>query len=54
MKGDLDTVSHHAAQPVIEKYKNVLGAADVSTEDVAFWLMESIRLDLGYSSYVHP
>ena len=37
-----------AAQPVIEKYTGVLGAADVFTEEVAFWLMESIRLDLGY------
>jgi len=54
VKGYLDTVSHLAAQPVIEKYTGVLGAADVFTEDVAFWLMESIRLDLGYGSQVHP
>jgi hypothetical protein len=54
VKGYLDTVSHLAAQPVIEKYIGVLGAADVFTEDVAFWLMESIRLDLGYGSQVHP
>jgi hypothetical protein len=54
VKGYLDTVSHLAAQPVIEKYTGVLGAADVFTADVAFWLMESIRLDLGYGSQVHP
>jgi hypothetical protein len=29
-------------------------AADVYTADVAFWLMESIRLDIGYGSQVHP
>ena len=54
VKGYLDTVSRLAAQPVVEKYTGVLGAADVFTPDVAFWLMESIRLDLGYGSYVHP
>jgi hypothetical protein len=40
---------------VIEKYAGVLAAAgDVYTADVSFWLMESIRLDLGYGSQVHP
>jgi hypothetical protein len=32
----------------------VLAAADVFTESTAFWVMESIRLDLGYGSQVHP
>jgi hypothetical protein len=43
-----------AAAPVIEKYTGVLAAADVFTESTTFWVMESIRLDLGYASYVHP
>ncbi|HEX3428708.1 MAG TPA: MBL fold metallo-hydrolase [Candidatus Limnocylindrales bacterium] len=54
VKAYLGAVSDAAAQPVIEKYTGVLGAADVFTTDVAFWLMESIRLDLGYASQVHP
>ena len=41
-------------KPVIEKYTGVLGAADVFTPDVAFWLMESIRLNRGYGLQVHP
>ena len=40
--------------PVIEKYTGVLAAADVFTESTTFWVMESIRLDLGYGSQVHP
>jgi hypothetical protein len=39
---------------VIEKYTGVLAAADVYTESTTFWVMESIRLDLGFASYVHP
>ncbi len=54
VKGYLDAVADAAAAPVIEKYTGVLAAADVFTPDVAFWLMESIRLDLGYGSQVHP
>jgi hypothetical protein len=54
VKHYLDAVSRAAAQPVIEKYTGVLAAADVYTADVSFWLMESIRLDLGYGSRVHP
>jgi hypothetical protein len=42
------------AAPVIEKYTGVVAAADVFTEHTAFWVMESIRLDLGYGSWVHP
>jgi hypothetical protein len=38
---------------VIEKYRCV-AAVDVFKASTAFWLMESIRLDLGYASYVHP
>ena len=54
VKGYLDACADTAAKPVIEKYTGVLGAADVFTAHVAFWLMESIRLDLGYGSQVHP
>jgi glyoxylase-like metal-dependent hydrolase (beta-lactamase superfamily II) len=54
VKGYLDAVTDTAAAPVIEKYTGVLAAADVFTESTTFWVMESIRLDLGYASYVHP
>ena len=47
-------VTAAAAAPVIEKYTGVLAAADVFTESTTFWVMESIRLDLGYGSQVHP
>jgi hypothetical protein len=39
---------------VIEKYSGVLAAADVFTASTAFWVMESMRLDLGVASQVHP
>ena len=39
---------------LLEKYTGVLAAADVFTESTTFWVMESIRLDLGYGSQVHP
>jgi hypothetical protein len=48
----LDEVTAVEAAP--EKYTGVLAAADVFTESTTFWVMESIRLDLGYGSYVHP
>jgi glyoxylase-like metal-dependent hydrolase (beta-lactamase superfamily II) len=54
VKGYLDEVANTAAAPVIEKYTGVLAAADVFTEHSTFWLMESIRLDLGVGSQVHP
>jgi hypothetical protein len=43
-----------AAAPVIENYTGVLAAADVFIESTTFWVMESIRLDLGYGSQVQP
>ena len=43
-----------AAAPVIKKYTGVLGAVDVFTVPTAFSILESIRLDLGYGSQVHP
>lgn len=54
VKGYLDALAATAAAPVIEKYTGVLAAVDVFTASTAFWVMESIRLDLGYGSYVHP
>ncbi len=44
----------YAADPVIKKYTGVLAAADVYTASTAFILLESIRLDLGVGSQVHP
>ena len=54
VRGLLDATAAAAAEPVIEKYTGVLAAADVFTASTAFWVMESIRLDLGYGSQVHP
>jgi len=54
VKGYLDAVTVATAAPVIEKYTGVLAAVDVFTESTAFWVMESVRLDLGYGSQVHP
>jgi glyoxylase-like metal-dependent hydrolase (beta-lactamase superfamily II) len=54
VKAYLDACTDAAAAPVIEKYADVLAAADVFTASTTFWVMESIRLDLGYASYVHP
>jgi glyoxylase-like metal-dependent hydrolase (beta-lactamase superfamily II) len=44
----------YAAAPVIKKYTGVLAAADVYTASTAFIILESIRLDLGLGSQVHP
>jgi glyoxylase-like metal-dependent hydrolase (beta-lactamase superfamily II) len=54
LRGLLDETARTAAAPVIEKYTGVLAAADVFTEDTTFEVMQSIRLDLGYGSWVHP
>ena len=50
----LDAVTAAAAAPVIEKYTGVLAAADVFTASTTFHVMQSIRLDLGYGSRIHP
>ena len=44
----------YAAGPVIKKYTGVLAAADVYTASTTFIILESIRLDLGVDSQVHP
>jgi glyoxylase-like metal-dependent hydrolase (beta-lactamase superfamily II) len=54
VKGYLDACADAAAAPVIEKYTGVLAAVDVFAASTAFWVMESIRLDLGFASQVHP
>jgi glyoxylase-like metal-dependent hydrolase (beta-lactamase superfamily II) len=53
-KGGLDEMVATAAAPVIEKYTGVLAAADVFTESTTFQVLQSIRLDVGYGSWVHP
>jgi glyoxylase-like metal-dependent hydrolase (beta-lactamase superfamily II) len=50
----LDAITAAAAAPVIEKYTGVLAAADVFTASTTFHVLQSIRLDLGYRSQVHP
>ena len=54
VKGYLDEVTDAAAAPVIKKYTGLLAAADVYTANTTFWIMESLRLDLGYGSQIHP
>jgi len=44
----------YAAAPVIEKYTGILAADDVYTASTAFIILESIRLDLGFGSQIHP
>jgi glyoxylase-like metal-dependent hydrolase (beta-lactamase superfamily II) len=54
--GYLDAVTAQAAAPVIAKYTGVLAAADVPafTTSTTFTILQSIRLDLGTGSQVHP
>ena len=54
--GYLDAVTDHTVAPVIAKYTGVLAAADVAafTASTAFTILQSIRLDLGPSSPIHP
>ncbi|HEX3814980.1 MAG TPA: MBL fold metallo-hydrolase [Mycobacteriales bacterium] len=44
----------YAAAPVIKKYTGVLAAADVYTASTVFVILESVRLDLGVDSQIHP
>jgi hypothetical protein len=50
----LDAITDLASAPIVEKYIGVLGAADVYTASTVFWTMQSLRLDLGLASQVHP
>jgi glyoxylase-like metal-dependent hydrolase (beta-lactamase superfamily II) len=56
VNGYLDAVTAQAAGPVIAKYTGVLAAADVPafTTSTTFTILQSIRLDLGGGSQVHP
>jgi len=54
VKTYLDAVADQAAAPVIHKYTGVLAAADVFTTSSALIILESIRLDLGFGSQIHP
>jgi glyoxylase-like metal-dependent hydrolase (beta-lactamase superfamily II) len=50
----LDEVCRTAAAPVAAKYTGVLAAADVFVMTNTFSLMQSLRLDYGYGSQIHP
>ena len=54
VRGYLDAVTAAAAEPVIAKYTGQLAAADVFTASTTFHVMQSLRLDKGYGSQVHP
>ena len=54
VSGYLEAITAAAAGPVVEKYNGVLAAADVFTASTTFNVMQSLRLDLGYGSQVHP
>ncbi len=49
-----DAQVDYAAAPVIQKYTGVLAAADVYTASTAYLILESVRLDLGFGSQIHP
>jgi hypothetical protein len=56
VKGYLDQVTDTATAPVVEKYTGVLAAADIVefTRTSTFQIMQSLRLDYGVGSQVHP
>jgi len=56
VKGYLGAVTELATKPVVAKYTGVLGSADIEefTYSTAFMIMQSMRLDLGAGSQVHP
>jgi glyoxylase-like metal-dependent hydrolase (beta-lactamase superfamily II) len=54
MPAYLEAVAAAAAAPVIERYTGVLAGAEVFTASTTRHVMQSIRLDLGYGSQVHP
>ena len=56
VKGYLDEVPARAAEPVIARYTGVLAAADVEsfTYTTTFTVLQSLRLDSGAGSQVHP
>ena len=54
VKAYQDAQVAYASAPVIAKYTGVLAAVDVYTASTAFMLLESIRLDQGFGSQIHP
>ena len=56
VKGYLDAVTNQIPPPIMAKYTGVLAAADIEifVWTTAFAIMQSIRLDQGPSSPVHP
>jgi glyoxylase-like metal-dependent hydrolase (beta-lactamase superfamily II) len=50
----LETVAATAAKPIVEKYQGVLAGTDVFAHSSAFTMMQSVRLDLGFASYIQP
>jgi glyoxylase-like metal-dependent hydrolase (beta-lactamase superfamily II) len=56
VKGYLDEVTELATKPVVAKYTGVLASADIEefTYSTTFMIMQSMRLDLGAGSQVHP
>jgi glyoxylase-like metal-dependent hydrolase (beta-lactamase superfamily II) len=56
VRGYLGAVTERAAAPVIDKYTGVLAAADIEefTSSTTFLILQSLRLDRGIGSQVHP
>jgi glyoxylase-like metal-dependent hydrolase (beta-lactamase superfamily II) len=56
VRGYLDEVTDTATAPVVKKYTGVLAAADIEefTRSTTFMIMQSLRLDQGVGSQVHP
>jgi hypothetical protein len=54
VKGYLDAVTDAATAPVVTKYTGVLAAADIEEFTSTFMILQSMRLDLGAGSQVHP
>ena len=56
VNGYLTEITTTATRPVVEKYTGVLAAADIEalTYTTTFMLMQSLRLDKGVGSQVHP
>ena len=56
VKEFLAAVTELATEPVVAKYSGVLAAADIQefTYSTTFMIMQSMRLDLGAGSQVHP
>jgi len=54
VKAYQDAQVQYASAPVIKKYLGVLAAVDVYTDSTTFLILESVRLDLGVGSQVHP